>query len=93
MKNFINGIIKAGIEEWIGFIIITTLISLSALLVTSIAMPKKIECYYLYASTVDAYPVYKVYASTNWASDGTSFLSNDYTQALEVMSTLNQCGE
>ena len=91
MKDFFKNIIKADLEQWIGFIGLSLLATLSMVLVFSIVQDHEIECYYLHAYADTGFTVHKVYAFTNWQVDELVFASIDPDKAMETLSNLKQC--
>lgn len=93
MKDFINGIIKAGYEQWMGFIAICFTSAASVITIAWMVADHTPQCYYLEteASAVTELTGYQVKALVNWGIDITSFASSDPELALDVIADLKRC--
>ena len=93
MKDFINGIIRASGEQWVGFICLVFCACVSGTLVKLWTSDHIVRCYYIKSEMTNAGTAYKVMGDVDWMEDVKSYNTPDGDKALEILASLKQCGK
>jgi len=93
IKNFINGIVEASGEQWLGFIGLSTISCLLLFALTAMLADHTPTCHYLKSYATGDGLSYRIMVNIEWAEDGKAFSSQNLTETLEVYETLGKCSE
>lgn len=89
MKNFINGIIDANGEQWIGFIALSFIASLLTIAAFAISQDHEVECQYMKSYGENGVTHYRVMNQVNWAGDSVAFSSINPDKTLSLFDSVD----
>lgn len=92
MKGFLNGIVKADLDQWLGFLFISLLSGLLVVLLIFLTSDHEIRCYYMKSDSMNSLVSYKVMGDVDWGEDVTVFIGHHPSDSTVIMSNLKQCG-
>ncbi len=92
MKNFIDGVIRADGEQWVGFVAIAFIAALLSTAIFAINADHNVECSYLQTYQEGGFTQYRIMNQINWMSDSKAFSSTNADKTLEAFSLMtNKC--
>jgi hypothetical protein len=93
MKNYLDDVVAATGDQWVGFVFSSFLVSALIVILTFVVSNKTVSCYYPVTTipTEGTQVLYKVKADINWSIDETAFISSRPEDMILFMSLVKEC--